>query len=43
MIRQQLIKLMEEDESYRGSVTAERYIRRKPSSPAAASCAFWPI
>jgi len=29
MIRQQLIKLMEEDESYRGSVTAERYIREK--------------
>lgn len=29
MIRQQLIKLMEEDESYRSSVTAERYIREK--------------
>ncbi|MCU6366038.1 helix-turn-helix domain-containing protein [Enterobacter quasiroggenkampii] len=29
MIRQQLIKLMDEDESYRGSVTAERYIREK--------------
>ena len=29
MIRQQLIKLMEEDDSYRGSVTAERYIREK--------------
>lgn len=29
MIRQQLIKLMEEDESYRNSVTAERYIREK--------------
>lgn len=36
MIRQQLIKLMEEDESYRSSVTAERYIREKSSSPAAA-------
>ncbi|ELW1645788.1 MULTISPECIES: winged helix-turn-helix transcriptional regulator [Enterobacter] len=29
MIRQQLIKLMDEDESYRCSVTAERYIREK--------------
>ncbi|EPF0314266.1 helix-turn-helix domain-containing protein [Enterobacter chuandaensis] len=29
MIRQQLIKLMDEDESYRESVTAERYIREK--------------
>lgn len=29
MIRQQLIKLMDEDETYRGSVTAERYIREK--------------
>lgn len=29
MIRQQLVKLMEEDESYRLSVTAERYIREK--------------
>lgn len=29
MIRQQLIKLMEEDDSYRSSVTAERYIREK--------------
>lgn len=29
MIRQQLIKLIEEDESYRSSVTAERYIREK--------------
>ncbi|HCM9594234.1 helix-turn-helix domain-containing protein [Enterobacter bugandensis] len=29
MIRQQLIKLMEEDEGYRSSVTAERYIREK--------------
>ncbi|QPK02322.1 helix-turn-helix domain-containing protein [Enterobacter mori] len=29
MIRQQLIKLMEEDEGYRTVVTAERYIREK--------------
>ena len=29
MIRQQLVKLMEEDRSYRLSVTAERYIREK--------------
>ncbi|HEO9143027.1 Crp/Fnr family transcriptional regulator [Enterobacter cloacae] len=29
MIRQQLVKLMEEDEGYRRSVTAERYIREK--------------
>ncbi|MCV2531854.1 helix-turn-helix domain-containing protein [Enterobacter wuhouensis] len=29
MIRQQLIKLMEEDNAYRESVTAERYIRDK--------------
>ncbi|MCK7449823.1 helix-turn-helix domain-containing protein [Enterobacter chengduensis] len=29
MIRQQLFKLMEEDEGYRLSVTAERYIREK--------------
>lgn len=29
MIRQQLVKLMEEDESYRQSVTAEKYIREK--------------
>lgn len=29
MIRQQLIKLMDEDASYRESVTAERYIREK--------------
>jgi CRP-like cAMP-binding protein len=29
MIRQQLIKLMDEEESYRRSVTAERYIRDK--------------
>lgn len=29
MIRQQLIKLMEEEEGYRYSVTAERYIREK--------------
>jgi len=29
MIRQQLLKLMDEDESYRESVTAERYIREK--------------
>lgn len=31
MIRQQLIKLMDEDESYRNAITAERYIREKPS------------
>jgi CRP-like cAMP-binding protein len=42
MIRQQLIKLMEEDEGYRTVVTAERYIREKHSFPVAASCAFWP-
>lgn len=29
MIRQQLLRLMEEDESYRSAVTAERYIRDK--------------
>ena len=29
MIRQQLIKLMDEDESYRNAITAERYIREK--------------
>lgn len=29
MIRQQLVKLMEEDEAYRLGVTAERYIREK--------------
>lgn len=29
MIRQQLVKLMEEEESYRLGVTAERYIREK--------------
>lgn len=35
MIRQQLIKLMDEDESYRNAITAERYIREKPSCRAA--------
>lgn len=29
MIRQQLLKLMDEDEHYRSSITAERYIREK--------------
>lgn len=29
MIRQQLLKLMDEDEHYRASITAERYIREK--------------
>ena len=33
MIRQQLIKLMEEEEGYRYSVTAERYIRENPAFP----------
>ncbi len=43
MIRQQLVKLMEEDEAYRLGVTAERYIREKRSFRAVALCVFWPI